>query len=124
MVSSRLRYLFICICLVGILPTTGMAGGQPVLSGRVFLATPRGKSVLRDVRVCLLTPGSNVVKAQSYSDSNGRYAFYQVNAGSYEIQFLIGNSVLKQRIGSQRKERVTVQVSPPANKVLDAIIEK
>jgi hypothetical protein len=124
MVASRFKYVLICSCLMGLISTTDLLGGQPVLSGRVFLATPRGNAVLRNVTVRLLTPGSNVVKAQTYSDSNGRYAIYQVIAGSYEIQFLVGNSVLKQRIGNQRKDRVLIKISPATSKAVDVIVEK
>lgn len=124
MVSFRTKYVVMCACFFALLSTSDLLGGQPVLYGRVFLATPRGNAILRDVRIRLLVPGTNDAKAQTYSDSNGRYAFYQVSAGSYEIQFLIGNSVLRQRVGNQKKERVAVQLAPGMSKLADVIVEK
>lgn len=124
MASQRIKYLCMCVCLLTLLVSTVVFAARPALTGRVLLATPRGTLVLRDVRVLLLVAGTNTMKAQTYTDSNGTYAFFQPNNGSYEIELMLGNSILRQKVGVQWKTKTSVQLFPTIMKVVNVIVAK
>ena len=88
---------------------------ETALYGTVF-KTKRGGAPLRLARVQLLTPGTNVVKHSSYTDSRGKYALRRITPGEFDVRVRIGRRVLKQivkgRAGVRERRKIRLTAKP------------
>jgi hypothetical protein len=117
--KSALFSLFLLILLTA----PASFGPQPSLHGRLFIATPRGTAALHNATIRLLGWSTHEIRAQTYSDSRGNFAFYNLSSGSYEIVVLLGNSILKQKMGTQLIDTLPIQFSGGSLEVPDITVE-
>lgn len=103
-----------------------VAQSKPVLSGRVSIKSAAGLRPLRGAKVELLRANVGRALHQTYSDSNGNFAFYRVPRGRYNLRVVFGNNTLAQFYrGKQVKvQPVTVNASSKGPRIMVTIILK
>ncbi len=110
MILPRNQSIVVCCFSLLLTSATALVAAQPTVSGKVLRSTSSRPEALRDATVRLFKPDTNDVVAQTYSDTWGVFAFYNLGEGTYDMQINLGQAVLKQRSGDQLKDRVRIEV--------------
>jgi hypothetical protein len=107
--TTRSRWFSILPALAFTVTMTTMAAGSD-LAGRVSLRTPTGSGPLNNARVRLFNTGDTVAVQNVYTDSQGKFTFYEVKSGDYEIEVLFADKVLFMKSNNQylTQKRVTL----------------
>ena len=112
---APILHLALGFCLAVLVSANPTSAKQPTLSGTVMNVLPEGNAPLPRARVELLSPGTNQVKYGTYTGPTGRYAFWQVAAGTYDLRVKFGRRVLNQVIGGRpptKRQRIKLTASP------------
>ncbi|MFH1148228.1 MAG: carboxypeptidase-like regulatory domain-containing protein [Pseudomonadota bacterium] len=94
---------------------------QPAVSGKVFLSAPSGPVPLSGAIVRLVSNDPARTR-HTYTDSRGLFALYDIEAGTYEIQIVLGNRIMKQKVNDGFATTRLINVSGSSLKIPDIFV--